>query len=55
MIHMTTCTEGRHECHKCEGCGICLFEVGFKQDIEAALLGYPIFECLKCGKRNFWD
>jgi len=42
-------------CKKCEGCGLCLFEAGFKQDQEAAAQGYPFFFCLKCGANNFWD
>lgn len=51
---MTTHTCDQH-CKKCEGCGLCLYVVGFTQDQEAAAQGYPFFYCKGCGKNNFWD
>lgn len=42
-------------CKKCDGCGKCLYVVGFRQDVDAANEGYPLFFCKGCGKNNFWD
>ena len=38
--------------HICVGCGSCLYAVGFKQVPHGE---YPLFECLGCGRVNFWD
>lgn len=39
-------------CKKCEGCGACLYVVGFKQVPDPE---YPFFRCESCGWENFWD
>lgn len=48
-------SEYRDPLHICEKCKSCLYEVGFKQDMEAADRGYPMFFCGGCGFLHFWD
>lgn len=45
------CQETHEKIAFCEDCGACLYKNSkqIPNDI------YPIFECLKCYARNFWD